>query len=577
MALPVNKKKTQLLLLSFSCTLIIFFINKNSNISSYSLPKMAFNLRNLIESEEKFDKRCENTNKEFLEQYNKSIDFYDKNLNDDNKDDKYLEVLKDIIREKNLGKIKKYLPRIIMYAIFVIVDILLIFLWIALCGCCCCGKKKKESATGCSKCYFFLFCFLNVIAIIICICGFILVPYFLKSINGVICSLYKLVLHFTDGIKNDYDYLDINWKGFGGIKNCTEQYYDAIGDIKDIKDTENLGTECNNYNQFCVYYFNTLNLIDENNLDFIQELERSEKNINEMSNPFINIKNNTLDDIEKLMEVVDKKGKSGLFLLFCAIALLCLIGLLTLSFYFICNCNCIICLFHLFWNIEMIIIIVTILVGVCFGIFGVLSKDLAQILKYVKSKKNLNSGDPLLLKVNNDSYYNNLTNLCLNDDGNLTSYVFDTNKKYISKIDEEFYKEFQNKYDELKKSGIDQSSKLVKAYENLEDIIKNLKNINNDLREGNINKIFNCSFFKRDFDILLNELKDKLAKKLCLFSLGIIIADLVSFLAIFFGVLIASNYTGKNVGDPEDKERHIKMKVKDNRPNLDSSSDNFRK
>ena len=223
----------------------------------------------------------------------------------------------------------------------------------------------------------------------------------------------------------------------------------------------------------------------------------------------------------------------------------------------------------------MIIIIVTILVGVCFGIFGVLSKDLAQILKYVKSKKNLDNEDPLLLKVNNDSYYNNLTNLCLNDNGNLTSYVFDTNKKYISKIDEEFYKEFQNEYDELKKSNVDQNSKL--AYENMEDIFKNLKNINNDLREGNITKIFDCSFFKRDFDILLNELKGKLAKKLSLFSLGIIIADLVSFLAIFFGVLIASNYTGKNVVEPEDNERHIKMNVKDNRPNLDSSSDNFRK
>ena len=111
----------------------------------------------------------------------------------------------------------------------------------------------------------------------------------------------------------------------------------------------------------------------------------------------------------------------------------------------------------------------------------------------------------------------------------------------------------------------------------MEDILKKLKDINNDLNEHNITKIFECKYFQRDFDILLIELKDSLAKKLSLFALGIIIADLVAFLGIFFGVLIASNYVGKNEVEPESNDKHIKMKVKDNRPNLDSSSDNFRK
>ena len=125
MSLPVNKKKIKILLLSFSCTLIIFFLNKNSNISSNSLPQLPFKLRNLFELETA-DKRCENTEKKFLEQYTDS-ELSDKDLNDFKKDDRYQDVLKDIIREKDLGKIKKYLPRIIMYVIFVVVDILLIF------------------------------------------------------------------------------------------------------------------------------------------------------------------------------------------------------------------------------------------------------------------------------------------------------------------------------------------------------------------------------------------------------------------------------------------------------------------
>lgn len=566
MSLPLNRNKIQILLLSFSCTLIIFFLNKNSNISSYSLPKLPFNLRNLFEIEENVDKRCENTEKKFLEEYNSTelSDLYSNKA----EESRYLDVLKEIIRTKKLDKIKKYLPKIIMYVIFVGVDIILIFFWIALCSCCCCGKKNKESATGCSKFYFFIFCFLNVVAILICICGFILVPCFLKSINSATCSLYKLVLHFTDGTKNDYS--EYNWKGSEGINNLVNQYFATKAEFESLNENE----ICKTKKKFCNDINNELN--NEINQNFIKKLKESGETINLMSDSINNIKNNTLEDIESIMEHVDNEGKLGLIVLFCAIALLCLIGLLTLSFYFVCNCNCIICLFHLFWNIEMLIIIVTILVGVCFGIIGVFSKDLVQILKFVKSEENLFSDDPLLLKFNNDISYKNLTNICFNEDGNITLDVFKTNGEYISKIDNKYYEDFQKEYENVKNPNNGQNPDLIKEYEKLEEIIENLKNINNDLKKENINKIFDCNFFKRDFDILLNELKNSLAKKLSLFALGIIITDLVAFLAIFFGVLIASNYNGKNEGD-ESNDRHIKMKVKDNRPNLDSSSDNFRK
>ena len=570
---PINSKKIQILLLSFACTLIIFFLNKNSNISSNSLPKLPISLRNLFELETA-DKRCEKAEKKFLEEYN-TTKLSGQNIDDYPKDDRYLDVLKDIIREKNLHKISKYLPRIIMYAIFIIVDILLIIFWIALCSCCCCSKKNKESATGCSKCYFFIFCFLNIVAILICICGFILVPSFLKSINGVTCSLYKLVLHFTDGTNKDYS-VHYNWKGFEGINILINQYNDAPEELEKLNKEEKI---CPNTSGGFCYYYNKISgkLRGGENGEFFEELQKSGDKISLMSESINNIKNNTLDDIENIMEHLDKKGKFGLYLLFFVIALLCLIALLTLSFYFVCNCNCIICLFHLFWNIEMIFIVATMLVGVCFGVFGVFSKDLVPILKYVKSYENLVSDDPLLLKFNNDTdsiVYKNITNKCFNDDGNLTSYVFNPKKVYESIVNDRDYDKFQNEYEIEKKN---QASKSITAYEKLDDILKNLKNIDNDLAKENINKIFNCSYFKRDFDILLKELKDTLAKKLSLFALGIIVADLAAFLAIFFGVLIASNYTGKNEVEPESQDRHIKMKIKDNRPNLDSSSDNFRK
>ena len=197
----------------------------------------------------------------------------------------------------------------------------------------------------------------------------------------------------------------------------TDEYNQIKVELKEINDIEKKNTACNNDNdEFCKYYKTTFNeLLSEDKRDFIEYLKISGKKISLMSDPINNIKNNTLDDIEEIMQYFDKEGKLGLYLLFCAIALLCLIGLLTLSFYFVCNCNCIVCLFHLFWNIEMLIIIITILVGVCFGIFGVFSKDLVPILKYVKSEENLNNTDPLLLKFNDDSN-KELTNICFNKD-----------------------------------------------------------------------------------------------------------------------------------------------------------------
>ena len=123
MSLSIRNKKTQILLLSFAFTFIIFALNKKSN---KSLPNVPFNLRNLLSSDD-VNNRCEKASKNFLNQYNVS----DIPPNEPEELSEHQKVLKDIIHNKeyNFNSIKKYIPRILIFFIFLIVDILLIIMW----------------------------------------------------------------------------------------------------------------------------------------------------------------------------------------------------------------------------------------------------------------------------------------------------------------------------------------------------------------------------------------------------------------------------------------------------------------
>ena len=182
MSLLIKNKKTQILLYSLACTLLIFFLNKNSNLSLYSTHKPPFNLRFLLE-EEDVDKRCKKTPKNFLEKYKDSQVKDETFLVKDSLTDKYQQVLRDMIKAQKFNKLNKYLPRIIMYVIFLVVDIIFFIMWFVLCGCCCCGNKRKVPANCCSKCYFTLFFFFSIIAILICAYGIIIAPSLYQSIN----------------------------------------------------------------------------------------------------------------------------------------------------------------------------------------------------------------------------------------------------------------------------------------------------------------------------------------------------------------------------------------------------------
>jgi len=300
-------------------------------------------------------------------------------------------------------------------------------------------------------------------------------------------------------------------------------------------------------------------------------LTDSQNYISSISTTFKDFKSKTFDDIEKIMQKIDDYYLIAMIILFAAIAALSLLGLFTLSPYFCCNCSYLGCLYHIFWNLEMLVIIITLLVGSIVGTVGILSKDSVSLLNYAKSIDNLSNGTPFIFKDHKEEI-----NICFNGNGSL-SIVLDEGD-YNSDIDN-YSNEFKKKYNTYKQNDtFTGATELAKAFEDLNVIIHNLVDLNNNLKKDELSKIFNCQFIRIDTDILLNEINDCLAKKLILFSLVIIISDLAAFVSIFFGLLFKINYKGQ--GDFEEVKGHEKnlgshSRVPINKINPDNSKDNL--
>ena len=93
-----------------------------------------------------------------------------------------------------------------------------------------------------------------------------------------------------------------------------------------------------------------------------------------------------------------------------------------------------------------------------------------------------------------------------------------------------------------------------------------------------MSKLLDCKFIRVDLSITLGEIADSLSKKLLLFSIVIIIADLGAFVSILFGLLFVVNYKGPNeFEEVKSHERNNKSHSRDTKNKMDSSSENLRK
>ena len=571
MSLSIKNKKAQILLFSLTTTVIILALNRNS--ISESFQKLPLSLRNLVLKEDYAEKRCEKAHKKLLEKYNEKefskVEF--KELT------KYQKILKEMIEEKDFKKAKNYLKRVLIYIIFIIVDVLLIIFWFVFCGCCCCCKRN--SSQGCFKCNFLIFFLLSIIVILICIGGYIFTPCFYKSVNNVLCSFYKLINHFIRGTNEDFP--NSSWEGFKGIESLKTKYGNTSGQIDNLVSFEKNG-ECQDntvYEQLCQPFNQCLQEIKEisnNNKDFIKSLDNVIAQIEKVSKTFTDIEKDSIGSVEDNMEYFDKYCKLGLFLLFSVILGFCFFSLLALTGYFVCNIKCLSCLFHVCWNLEMLFIIITMLIGICFGIVGIVSKDAISLLKYTATSENLNSNDIFLLDIEDD--YRGKIDICFNKNGDLSYALHDINGEFGAQFEEK-YNAFEEEYKNAKENNQFKDLKaILKAYDELYKAFKNFKELYEELNSENLTKIVNCEFVGWDFKIITDELNDSLAKTLVLFSMIIIVADLVGVISIFFGIIVVSNE--RSPSEPEvldNNSRQVKIHLREDKNNMDSSSANLRK
>ena len=219
----------------------------------------------------------------------------------------------------------------------------------------------------------------------------------------------------------------------------------------------------------------------------------------------------------------------------------------------------------------MIIIIATMLVGILFGIFGVVCKDGVSILKYATSWENLNNSNPFILKDINDA---DMINQCFNGEkGVLVTFEGSyKNEMNYSEFIEQYYK-LQNSEEYKDKNKID----IMEAYDELYSGIKAMVELNSNLNSKEINKIFDCNYVKYDFNILLDEIKSSVAKLSSLLSLIIIVADLAAAISILFGIIVINNYKGENIRHGvQTTVNQNKSKSRETNNINDSSSDNLR-
>ena len=456
------------LLFSMSCFLIFFALYKNIETSPSN------GLRNLIEYD-KFNDRCKAGEKKLDEDYQDSFKEEDEDFKFDIKElDKYQKALVNITRDKDYKKISKYLPRILTYLIVAIVGIIFIIFWIVFC-CFACKTVGRQDSVGCgAKCCFIIYLILCLAVIFFCVMGIIYTSPLKQTLNSLACSTYKLVFETLQDERDDEPKVD-SWIGLYNIRE-----------------------ELNNL------YPNS----NEDQKSIVQQ----------MISTFEDIKSETLNDTEKIMKHVDHLDIYNSLIGFGGIALFNFFGLLSMFLIFVCQCKCMSCLYHIFWNIEIIFIICTFFISAIIGSLSNVSKDISEILSsqiYSLNQSNANKMDFIF----NFSEIGGPVNACIFGEQNLYSYIFKDN--------------------------------------------------DNDLKNKS-----NCTFFEEDFKIIVYGLKETVSKKLFYVSLLYIIADVVGIVSIFLGITIYNSQKGYN--PPNDINVNINNRMPINN-RIDLSTENLKR
>ena len=470
MKLSLKGKKFDILLFSLTCVLIIVTLTKSFSVA----PSNSF--RKLIEEEE-VKCRCKDTLKGFTNKYN---DEKPPRIENETKPGKYQDALKDIIKDEDYGKIRKYLPRIYVYLIVAILDIIFIIFWILFC-CYCCRNVEKQNRIGCgAKCSFIIYFILCLAVIGFCVVGFIYYPKVIKGLNNLGCATYKMVFQTLNGFEDNNE--NIHWIGLNEIIN---------------------------------------NITDMNNPDY----SNAKFFIEKMNETFSKINDNELKDIDKKLKKANDYKLHISIGIYGGIALFNLLGLVSMFLILVCESKYMSYLFHLFWNIEILLIIATFCLSAFLGILHFVSKDLSKIL--VNHKYHLNETFIFDLTEIAETLY-----ICLNGDGDFITDILQDNA--------------DNFYNEMRERSL--------------------------LKEN-----FSCEYFRLDYKIITDELKDTIPKKFYCMSLILIIIDVIGIISIFFGITVYNSQ--KEYYHPESDEINVNINNNNRMLNnrVDLSTENLKR
>ena len=458
-----QNNKIKILFTTFILSIAIFSFKKIS-FYNHEFSLLNKNLRLLLNSNDVIE-RCQIAEKKLVEKYKNET--YQSKWKGQNLD-KYQNAIINLIKSPSIAEVKVYLPHIISSFFIFGIDLIIVFFWIGYCGCCCspkCCCSGKDGVTFCGKMSYIISLTLSAIIVVICVASIILISNnFYSSINSSACALYKFTFHFLEGTKDDYSGLP-KWEtldDFASINDKYDQIQQNIGTLKELKGCIQENKEyCETING----YIEKINAKKKDFENANENIQNVKDTISPLFDTFENLKDGTLETInEYLNNYIDKYCKLGLNGLFAVLGLFSLLSLLILASYVTCSCLISRIIYHFIWNIQMTLTVIIFLVGMGLNIIGIVGKDSVSIIQYVKSSNNLNSEDPLLLKVDNDSV--KYIDTCLNGNGDLTS-LLGINNTYFPQFPLDI-DEVQKNYDKVKNEESENNDK-----QELKNIIKN--------------------------------------------------------------------------------------------------------
>lgn len=232
--------------------------------------------------------------------------------------------------------------------------------------------------------------------VIFSILTLLLINPFLKKFNGIACSTFTLVEHFRDGNREFYVEISYKWDGILGLKKILNDACDEYNNIIYDKELDkNIEYRKSNYSNLTKDTYGITKVCDKDifkkdindfyrpaNFSFNSiNYDESSQNLNEAYDEFNRIENNACQDVYNLYhDYINKYVKKFLIIFFTITLCFGLLGLLFLIFYYCLKRNIFRIVYVIIWNISKILMILSNVIGVIFGIIGFISEDSVRVI-----------------------------------------------------------------------------------------------------------------------------------------------------------------------------------------------------